>query len=180
MMCLAFDTETTGLIESRLKQVKFQPYVIQFVGWLIDLDEKSVIEKLELFIRPPDPELLTKHITDVTRITWEMLADACPFQLAAPKIIGVIEKAEAVAAHNLIFDMDMLNLEAKRSDLTINWPERQICTVEASGHLKGRRLKLVELYHHLFGEDFADAHDARVDTAALVKILFRMRELDAI
>jgi DNA polymerase III alpha subunit (gram-positive type) len=179
MIVLAFDTETTGLIESRLKQQKFQPHVIQFCGILVDLDTGKTIESFDTFIRPPSPELINEHITKVTRISWEMVQNHGSFKDHAKKIRNFIENSPAVAAHNLIFDMDVLNVEFARLDQEeVKWPTRQICTIEASSHINGYRLKLGDLHKELFGEEFIDAHDARVDTEALVRCLVELKNRD--
>jgi DNA polymerase III alpha subunit (gram-positive type) len=179
MIVLAFDTETSGLIESRLKRQDFQPHVIQFCGILHDLDADQEIERFETFIRPPAPEHITDHITKVTRITWETVEKAGVFKDHAKKIRNLIENSPAVAAHNLIFDMDVMNVEIARiKEKEINWPTRQICTIEATNHVHGYRLKLSELHKELFGEEFVDAHDARVDTEALVRCLVELRKRD--
>jgi DNA polymerase III alpha subunit (gram-positive type) len=179
MKVLAFDTETTGLIENRLKQQKFQPHVIQFCGILVDLDKAKFIESFDTFIKPPSPELITEHITKVTRISWETVQNHGSFKDHAKKIREIIEKSPAVAAHNLIFDMDVLNVEfARLGEEEVRWPARQICTIEASSHICGYRLKLGDLHKELFGEEFVDAHDARVDTEALVRCLVELRKRD--
>jgi DNA polymerase III alpha subunit (gram-positive type) len=178
MIVLAFDTETTGLIESRLKRQDFQPHVIQFCGILADLDTGKTIESFDTFVKPPKPELITEHITKVTRITWEMVQNQGSFKDHAKKIKEMIENSPAVAAHNLIFDMDVLNVEFARIKEEIAWPAKQICTIEATSHINGYRLKLGDLHKELFGEEFIDAHDARVDTEALVRCLIELRKRD--
>jgi DNA polymerase-3 subunit alpha len=67
----------------------------------------------------------------------------------------------------------MINNEMRRLGLTVAWP-RVICTVEETEHLKGHRLKLSDLYELLFGEKFANAHDAKADVEALAKCYFEL------
>jgi len=175
---LAIDCETTGLVESRLKRLEFQPHVIQFSSALVDLERGETREEYSIFVRLPRPDLLTEHITKVTRITSEDLAKAELFSHYFPKIKKMIESAEAVAAHNLSYDRDVLDIEARRLNADIAWPERLICTVETSAHASGFRLDLQNLHKLLLGRPFAEAHDSRADVAALARCLVEMKKRD--
>jgi DNA polymerase III alpha subunit (gram-positive type) len=150
--------------------------VIQFCGILVDLDTGKAIESFDTFIRPPSPELIVKDRGH--QITWEMVQNHGSFKDHAKKIKNFIENSPAVAAHNLIFDMDVLNVEFARLKEEVRWPARQICTIEATSHINGYRLKLGDLHKELFGEEFVDAHDARVDTEALVRCLVELKNRD--
>jgi len=172
--CLAIDTETTGLSESRLRPEERQPYIIEFCGILTDLASGATIEEYTTFVRPPRLELMTEKIVDLTRITVEMVAASPSFIKVADKIKEMIESAEMVAAHNLSFDKHVIDTEFKRLGRTIKWPSRLICTVEQTVHLKGFRLDLSSLHETLLGIKFQDAHRADVDTKALVRCLVEM------
>jgi DNA polymerase III alpha subunit (gram-positive type) len=176
MIVLAFDTETTGLIDSRLKRIEFQPYVIQFCGRLIDCDAGTTISEYHTFIRPPMKENF--KATDATKVTWEELERYGTFSDYFDAIAAVIGTAPAVAAHNLVFDRDILDVEARRIGKTFVWPSRQICTIELTSHVKGHRLSMTALHQELFGEDFAEAHDARADVGALTRCLIEFQRRD--
>jgi len=175
---MAFDCETTGLVESRLKRTEFQPYVTQFVGWLVDLDTGEIEKSVETFVRPPNPGVMKPEAVKATGITWEKIKDCDDFAAHAPQIKSLIEEAPSVAAHNLVFDRDVLDVEARRAKTTFIWPKRQICTIEITSHVTGYRLSLSELHRELFNCYFEGAHDARHDVAALVKCLIEMRKRD--
>lgn len=69
----------------------------------------------------------------------------------------------------------MIDFEMKRLVTELAWPERLVCTVEATEHLKGHRLSLTKLYEHLFpGENFPGAHRAKADVQALVRCYVEM------
>jgi len=174
MIVLAIDTETTGLIDSRLRRLERQPHVIEFAGILVNLKTKEVLEEYSTFIRPPKRTDLSEKITEITSITWDMLADAPPFSKVAGKIRSMIEKAPAVAAHNLSFDKAMIDIEFERLGQKVAWPSRLVCTVEQSIFLKGYQLDLSSLHLELMGYIFDDAHRAAVDTKALVDCLTAM------
>jgi DNA polymerase III alpha subunit (gram-positive type) len=179
MIVLAFDTETTGLIESRLKRTEFQPYVIQFCAWMVDLEKDELIYKFETYVKPPGAEFLeSEGVKKSSKITWDMVKDCGDFATNAGMICNMIAEAPAVAAHNLVFDRDVIDLEMGRIGREVRWPDRQICTVETTAHMNGYRLSLADLHKTMTGEDFKDAHDARADVAALVRCLVEMYKRD--
>ena len=178
MRTLAFDLETTSLMESRLKRLEFQPYVTQFVGWLVDLNNGEILESLETYVRPPRADVFNTEAIKATGIDWEKVKDKHEFISHAVAIKTLIERSPSVAAHNLVFDRDVLDVEMRRCGMSLRWPSRQICTIEATSHLEGRRLSLTDLHKKLIGEDFEGAHDARNDVAALVRCLVELRHRD--
>ena len=158
---LIFDTETTGLLVPRAANIRHQPKIIEFFGeiingpcyhWLFNPEEK-----------------LPAHITSITGLCDDDLKDADVFRGHANEIVGIIESVDIVVAHNLTFDMDIINHNLTREHLDLpEWP-RKICTVEATEHLYGRRMSLTDLYKELFNDVFK-AHRAKQDVAALTCI----------
>lgn len=185
MIVLAFDTETTGLVANHTIKINQQPHIIEFYGCLVDLKADQIQVELDLLIKPPKqlsdkPEWGDKKtITQITGITNEMLAGAPSFESKADDIITFIQQAPLLAAHNLSYDKEMLDIEAERLHRTIQWP-RGICTVEQTVYLTGQRLSLGALHEHLFGEKFADAHRAKADVRALVRCLVELHKRDLI
>jgi DNA polymerase III epsilon subunit family exonuclease len=177
MRALILDTETTNLVTNHSMKLDQQPSIVEFCGWVVDLSTGEIEDELDLLIKPPSG--VTEETTKITGLTDEMLKDAPEFASVAHDIRTFIEGREVVIAHNASFDCEMLDLELERRGKKIAWP-RVICTVEATIHLKGFRLKLADLYKMLFNEEFAGAHRARVDVQALTRCcveLFRRGEI---
>lgn len=173
MKALVFDTETTGLIENRTVHLDKQPHMIEFYGNIVDLASGEVEKEYHTLIKPPIPLPLNvkngKGIADMTGITEEMLVDQPSFRDVAEQINEIIAAAPVVVAHNLRFDMDMVEVEFERLKRIVSWPERQICTIEQTVHLRGHRLNLTKLHSILFpGETFV-AHRAANDVKALTR-----------
>src|SRR5262245_4914657 len=174
LKAMVFDTETTGLMSTALLQTDRQPSVIEFYGALCTFNggRYKVLRVLEALIKPPAPfkeeGTRRKNITAITGLTNAMLTGQPVFAEVARQIFEFIEAAPLVIAHNLAFDKEVLDLEAKRLQRVINWPPG-LCTVEQTAHLKGDRLKLEEVYVHLFKEKFTTAHRAKADTLALAR-----------
>lgn len=165
MRHLIFDTETTGLPRNTLRQK--QPRVIEFAGILWDDADDSEQEHTWLFNPgiPIEPGASRTH-----KLTNDMLQEAPSFAKHAPAIRALLMLADRAVAHNLFFDMHLLSCEFRRADtVDVKWPPHNVCTVEATEHFTGYRLKLEALYRHLFSEDFREAHRALPDTRALLR-----------
>jgi len=165
---LIFDTETTGLLRTHLADDNKQPYICEFYGCIADLETGAPPwSELHTLIKPPitmpEGALKSHQLTDA------MLMNAPAFTEVADKIKDYIESAEVAIAHNFSFDQEMVDIQFERMGRSVRWPYG-ICTVEQTIHLKGRRLKLAELYEYLFNQTFMDAHRARNDTQALLRI----------
>ena len=124
MIVLVLDTETSGLIESRLRRLERQPFIIEFAGILVNIATKEVLEEYSTFVRPPRKADVSEKITQITGITWDMVEGAPPFAKVAPRIKSMIEAAPAVAAHNFSFDQGMIDIEFQRLKETVKWPEK--------------------------------------------------------
>lgn len=177
MIALIIDTETSGLVENHSIKLDAQPEMIEYFGALTDLATGNRSREYETLIKPKKP--VSAKITEITGIDNEMLGLALPFNAVADAIRADIESAPTVIAHNASFDVEMINIEFERLGQKVKWP-RVICSVEATIHLKGFRLKLGGLYDYLFNDSFKDAHRARADAVALERIcveLFARGEL---
>lgn len=163
---LLFDTETTGLWVNTLRSLNKQPKVTEYFGLAFDRDTHETLWEYETLVKVG--EKLDPKIVKITTITDEMLETAPWFEEVADKIQETIENAERVVAHNLFFDVTMIDFEFNRLGRKINWPEL-VCTVESTEWINGYRLSLSNLHEFFFGEKFEGAHRAGVDVRALAK-----------
>lgn len=171
MKAFIFDTETTGLIANMLKPLDRQPEVIEFYGALVNLKNGKKAQEFESLVRPsifPRSEATMRETG--SRISDILLEDAPPFKAIASTVRSLIETAPVIIAHNASFDREMIDIEFARLAITLNWPAKVICTVEQTIFLQGRRLTLSALYEYLFTERFPNAHRAKPDVEALIKI----------
>ena len=63
-----------------------------------------------------------EKITQITGITPEMLKNEKSFSVIAQHILELIEVHDEVVAHNLSFDMAMIDIEMKRCGKKVKWP----------------------------------------------------------
>lgn len=187
MIATIFDTETTGLLQNHTMKLANLPYVIDFYAARVDLkasletEAPVILEEFETLIKPPQPLSDKpnpgdkKTTTQITGITNEMLADAPPFKSVADRIDTILTSSPFAIAHNVSYDKEMIDIEFERLARKLSWP-RCICTVEATAYLKGKRLTMTALHEYLFQQTFPDAHRAKTDTTALIRVcveLFR-------
>jgi DNA polymerase III epsilon subunit-like protein len=178
MKAVIFDTETTGLVENRTRDLSRQPEIIEFYGCLADIDTGEIEMEVNHLIKPsqlPLSEFTEKH----TGIKTADVSRAKSFGSVAGEIALLFETAPLGIAHNATFDKDMVEIEFERLGRTVKMP-RLLCTVEQTHHIKGHRLTLSDLHEHLFKEPFSGAHRAKIDVAALLRCCVELRRLEMI
>lgn len=174
MIAFIFDCETTGLVKNSLVPINHRPRIIEFFGHLVDSDSGEVLSEVEFFCNPGIT--LEPIITRITGIKKQDLEGEKPFKDNAEKVAEMIARADAAVAHNLSFDMAMVDTEMEVAGIELSWPERLICTVEETEWMKSHRMKLIDLHTELFGEPFTGAHRARTDVDALTKVYLELVE----
>jgi len=168
VQALIFDTETTDLISNSLLPDQHQPRVIEFYGHIVE-DDGTVLQGLEFLCNPGIK--INEKITSITGISQSDIENAPPFLYFEGQLRGLIEAANAVVAHNLSYDFDVINFEFKRLYKLdyVQWPMTRICTVQETEWYKGYRLSLTALHEHLFDKGFPSAHRAKDDVMALTR-----------
>jgi len=174
---LVFDTETTNLIQNTVAHEKHQPHIIEFSGIIIDA-EGDIKEELDFIVDPGVP--IPPEVTKITGFRPEDVVGKPKFDEMAEQCAGFIERADAIVAHNLSYDWNVLNFEFARADVECAWPMIRICTVEETEWLNGYRLNLNALHEHLFGETFEGAHRARADVDALARCFVELKARDIV
>lgn len=169
---IAYDTETTGLINNTAIPLKDQPRIIELYAmrcrW--DGEELHEVEQWQsLFYSKEVPEEVQK----ITGITPAMTQAAPTFDSMLDDLSDFFLGAKWLVGHNLSYDRDMLWMELRRRqcECRFPWPPRHLCTVEATEAMKGFRLNLTALHEELFGMGFDAAHRAQSDVTATVRCL---------
>lgn len=174
MKVFVFDTETTGLVKNSLVPLASQPRIIEFFGHTVDDETGEVLSEIEFMCNPGIP--LPTFIIQKVGIKQEEVDDQPPFSAHAAQICEAVSVVDAVVAHNLSFDLALVEADCERAGCQPVWPARLICTVEQTEWLKGHRLSLTDLHTELFGEPFKGAHRARVDVEALTRCYLELRK----
>ena len=185
MICF-FDTETTGLTNSKLADSDpLQPRLVQ-IACILTEDNGEVIRTLSTIIKPEGFTIPTQA-SDVHGITTEK---ALKYGVEINDVIGIIYdsfyKAKLHVAHNWAFDKIILNGEFDRAKLSqLVSTVSSFCTMKAStdicmipGHYgKYKWPKLAEAYEMLCGRKLEGAHNALNDVLATKELYFKLKEL---
>lgn len=172
-MIFLFDTETTDLVHNTLLPLQQQPRIIEFYGVLLDKYLNRVNE-IEFLCDPGIP--ISEEVTKITGIKNEDVAGLRRFSEHAGSVVEMLSSADEWVAHNLSYDEFVVEVELKRAGIVMPVPKSKVCTVEATEWIKGYRLKLGDLYEHLFEEPMGEAHRARNDVEAMVKCFCKLRQ----
>lgn len=174
---IIMDTETTGLIHPSTVPLKDQPHIIEFAAMKINYKTMKEVDR-KTFLCVPPLEELEPIITKITGLTMDDLRNEESFGQYYLELCEWFSGVETLVAHNVEFDSGMLSLEMARLNARrkFPWPWKHVCTVDATRHRKGRRLKLEELYELLFNEPARQTHRAMEDVELLYKVYCALRE----
>lgn len=165
-MIILLDFETTGLILPSSSDLVLQPKIIE-IGAIKVSDKGSVVAELGELINPRQE--ISAEITKITGIKPEQLKGKRTIEEVIPELADFFLGAHTLVAHNVAFDRDVLYFELLRTgwERRFPFPPNQVCTVDSTMHIKGRRMKLTELYEHTQGKPLAQTHRAVDDVRAL-------------
>ncbi|WP_420415248.1 3'-5' exonuclease [Roseibium sp.] len=190
-MLLFFDTETTGLYQSRLPHDhQDQPHLVQLAAFLTD-DEGNPEAEMSVIINPGVP--IPDGASNVHGITTEKAERlGCEPDLAINMFRHLYLNADRVIAHNISFDKGVMEVAIGRMLGAPRTMDRDMfCTMEAAtpivnlpptermiaaGMNKPKPPKLEECIRHFFDEELDGAHDAMVDVRACKRLYFRLAE----
>ena len=191
MKYLFFDTETTGLVQSRLPlSDPAQPHLVQL--GLVQLDENlEVIQQASIIIKA-DNFVIPKEASDVHGITQDKAEKyGVPIKTALSLFNQMCLQSDMLIAHNLKFDEMLMQIEANRYQV----PDRmanlnKYCTMDASksivaipptdrmkaaGITDYKSPRLEEAYKFFTGKDLDGAHDALVDVLATIEVFKHLK-----
>lgn len=183
-MFLIFDTETTGLPKNYNAPVSDSdnwPRMVQLAWQLHDVDGKLITNKN--FIVKPDGYDIPIGVSKVHGITTERaLRDGHDLQFVLEEFNKDLQKSTYNVGHNIEFDINIVGAEFYRLAIDTAIANLKVidtmksaidyCAIPGG---RGGRFKfpsLTDLHTKLFGEAFADAHDAAYDVDATAKCFF--------
>ena len=188
-MILCFDTETTGLTNSREPpEHPSQPHLVQLAAILYDDAGERELATLALIVRPDGWEIPAQAAA-VHGITTELATAAgVPLVVALAAFNHLARAATTHVAHNAEFDMVVMGAAFHR----VGRPQHPLnprCTknlatpvlnlpptdrMRAAGFIKPKPPTLAECYKFFFNEELVGAHDALVDTRGCARVYFEL------
>ncbi len=191
-MYLIFDTETTGLPQNwkapltdfdnwpRCVQLAWQVHDIQ--GKLVEV--KNYIIKPEGYDIPFNAEKIHGISTDRAN------KQGMPLVEVLAEFVKDVEKCKFVVGHNVEFDNNIVGCELLRKgmpNLLADFPAldtkddaTNYCAIPGGRGGKFKWPSLTELHTKLFGEAFAEAHNASADVEATARCFLELIRLEVI
>jgi len=191
-MYLIFDTETTGLPKSwnaPITNTDNWPRCIQ-IAWQLHDEFGNLLEHNDFLIKP-DGYNIPYDAERIHGISTELAErDGISLEKGLELFNEVLDKTKFVVGQNVEFDLNIMGCEFHRlaTESKLNkLPVLDTCTEKTAFMCqipggRGGKFKLptlTELHKHLFGVDFADAHNATADVEATTRCfleLIRLRE----
>ena len=187
MIHLIFDTETTGLpkqYNAPMSDINNWPRLVQLSFIISDGNDSREFD----FIIKPDGFEISKEATDIHGISQEQaMNDGVKLEYAMAIFRAMVNVADVIVAHNITFDRAIVGAEYYRLGIGKSFEERlaekeQFCTMQKTTDMckipsqygGNKWPKLIELYKHMFNEEFSGAHNSMVDTRACAKCYFKL------
>jgi len=161
---VVFDIETTGL------SAKFNE-IIEIAG--VKIENGRITERFSKFIRPSSS--IPAHITELTRITNDMVKDAAPVESVLKDFLEFADGC-ALVAHNATFDVGFLEKNCERLHLPFDF-----CYIDTLG-LSRRFVKKIKRHRlnnvaKALGFTFDGHHRAINDAEITAKIFITFIEM---
>lgn len=186
-MYLIFDTETTGLPKSwsaPLTDTDNWPRCVQ-IAWQLHDDMGRLVEHQDYLIKPKGFNIPydSERIHGIsTELAEEQGID---LEEALAKFNIALSKARFIVGQNIGFDVNIMGCEFYRmgvDSILTKMPVLDTCTEVTADMLKlpggrGGRYKLptlTELHTYLFGDAFAEAHNATADVEATTRCFLEL------
>ena len=186
-MYIIFDTETTGLPKrwkAPLTDSENWPRCIQ-IAWQVHADSGELLSHEDYLIQPDgytvpyDAEQIHGISTALAEQQGRPLAEVLAL------FSTVLEQADYVGGHNVTFDLNIMGaeflrlgdhnpLEQAQVIDTCTEETAQLCQITGGRGGKFKLPTLTELYIHLFGTGFGEAHNATADVEATTRCFLEL------
>lgn len=185
-MKIVIDTESTGLTRLSFANkfnYKQWPRMVQ-IAWAL-VDDGAIVERQSFIIQPND-YTIPAAATQIHGIRQEdAIKKGVPIESAMDRLQHAFAKCHCVIAHNINFDVGIIESEALRKDLRIKIPTKRVCTVHLGrqylqrnkGIKRGGYPKLSQLYESLLGFTYSGQHDAANDVIACFHVYKKLSRL---
>ncbi len=172
MIELAIDVETTGFpSSSKPLDHEDQPHIMQ-IGMVMRENGDIVGEYSSHVVCPVDPQEGAFKVHGISR--QKTIDLGVPPNVIMHVVISLAMKVDRIIAHNVSFDMKILEIAARRCDMTLPNSAMQFCTMKEWARLKGGKWpKLEDAWEQVDQEGFPDdvpMHDAYWDARKALAI----------
>ena len=187
-MYLIFDTETTGLPRNwnaPITDAENWPRCIQ-IAWQLHDSMGSLEERSDFLVQPQgfdipfDAEKIHGISTDLATEQGVALS------VMMERFQEVLQKSEFIVGQNVGFDVNVMGCEMHRMGMdtslltdkfvldTCTEKSALLCQISGGRGGKFKLPNLTELHEHLFGDPFAEAHNATADVEATTRCFLEL------
>ena len=185
-MELVIDTETTGLTSlSFVTERNYQqwPRLVQ-IAWGIIMDDQVHLQRTEI-IRPEGFSIPTNAVEVHGISQTQALEHGKNLKETLIDLNETMKSAHTIIAHNLKFDLGILQSESIRTGVFLEFPGKRRCTAFMGQKYmrkeKKQRLskfpELSKLYKTLFGREHKVLHKAHSDMIACGELYTELKKL---
>jgi len=187
-MLLFFDTETTGFMsQNKRPDHPDQAHVVQLAAQLVSPENETLME-FSVIVNPGVQ--IPKKMTEIHGIDNEMAEKyGIPPKMAVSLFMKLYEGADLLVAHNISFDIQVMETALARAGCAEKIDKPLYCTMReatnivkaaptprmlAAGRTHWKSPNLGECIKHFFGEPLGGANNAMVDVKAARRIYFEL------
>jgi DNA polymerase III epsilon subunit-like protein len=118
MRVLVFDTETTGLPQTKIinpDTLNQWPTILQFSYIIFDISLNNIIESRDYFIKIPENILISEENTKIHGITNKICSNkGVPITEVLSEFFCYLRDVDLIVGHNIQFDINMIKVELLR------------------------------------------------------------------
>jgi DNA polymerase III epsilon subunit-like protein len=118
MRVLVFDTETTGLPQTKIinpDTLHLWPHIVQFSYLIYDTTENEIIETNDYIIKIPEKIIISKESYNLHKITNEISSKmGTDMNIVLNNFFEDLKSVNKIIGHNIYFDINMLKVELLR------------------------------------------------------------------
>ncbi|BFP40521.1 DNA polymerase III subunit alpha [Flavobacteriaceae bacterium GF1] len=186
-MYLIFDTETTGLpkrYDAPITDTDNWPRCVQ-ISWQLHDAMGNLVDHQDYLVQPDGFNIPyeSEQIHGISTALAEQ--EGVPLQTVLEKFNETLSKAKFVVGQNVDFDINVMGCEFYRLDVenplqelpvldTCTEHTAELCKIPGGRGGKFKLPTLTELHEFLFGEPFAEAHNATADVEATTRCFFEL------
>jgi DNA polymerase III epsilon subunit-like protein len=185
-MQIVIDTETTGLTPLSFvteRNYKQWPRMVQIAWKFVGKD--SIKMDHTAIVRPDGFQIPHSSIRIHGITQAQANEEGEDLRLQLKTLSSAMEQADTIVAHNLKFDLGVIQSEAMRIGYPMRFPEKRHCTAfMGQAYLrKEKKIRLAdfptleELHQQLFGYGYESKHDAHSDVIACANVYERLCRL---
>jgi DNA polymerase-3 subunit epsilon len=176
MNYLFLDTEATGFpSKSKPLDHEDQPYIMELAWKLVDQGGEELRTYSSFVQCPVDPH---PKALEVHKITKDFANEYGQRSIdVLDQLEDAMKLADALVAHQVTFDLQMINIMAERHASVTLPALHNICTMQMAKDLGLSSTALASVYHYFTGAPLKNAHRAMTDVEACQTIFFRMKAL---